>query len=103
MNHTDSCCNVMLGDVDEGTIAADLSAIRDAKAHICELAGKYGTSQETLSLRRVINAKRTKMWEVLNDSRSGKVRGYGAFPRKYADEYDEDIRKLLEIINKINS
>ena len=97
-----SCCNELIKDIDDETIQSDLSAIQEAKGLICELAGKYGTSKETLSLQRVINAKRARIWEILKDTLSRKAKGYGAFPRKYSEEYDSDIQKLIEITNRIN-
>jgi hypothetical protein len=93
---------VLLKDVDDVTIESNISAIKEAKDYICELADKYGTSKENLSLQRVINAKRTKMWEILADTLSRKIKGYGTFPKKYVDEYDSDINKLIEITNRIN-
>jgi hypothetical protein len=96
------CCNLLLKDIDDETLKADISAIQEAKKCICELAEKYGTSQDKLSLQRVINAKRTKIWEILTDSLSRKIKGYGTFPKKYAEEYDADINKLIEITNRIN-
>jgi hypothetical protein len=66
------------------------------------LARKYGTAREEQSLQRIIDAKRAKIWEILTDSLSRKIKGYGTFPKKYADEYDSDIGKLIEITNKIN-
>jgi len=100
-SHT--CCNVILKDVDDETIENNISTIQEAKRYISELAAKYGTSKENLSLQRVINAKRAKIWEILTDTLSRKIKGYGTFPKKYADEYDSDIKKLIDITNKINS
>ena len=102
LKQSDTCCNVLHKDVDDKTIADNISAIQEAKRYICELAEKYGTSKENLSLQRVINAKRTKIWEILIDTLSRKVKGYGTFPKKYAEEYDADINKLIEITNRIN-
>jgi hypothetical protein len=103
LKQPDSCCNVLIKDIDEETLVNNLKAIQEAKIYICELAEKYGTSVEKMNLQRVINAKRTKMWEILTDSLSRKIKGYGTFPRKYAEEYDNDINRLLEIINRINN
>jgi hypothetical protein len=52
-------------------------------------------------LQRIIDAKRTKVWEILNDTYSKKLKGYGQFPQLNAIEYDADIRALLEFTNKI--
>jgi len=88
-------------DVDDKTIETNISAIQEAKNYICELAEKYGTSKDKSSLQRVINAKKTKIWEILTDTLSRKIKGYGTFPKKYSEEYDADINKLIEITNRI--
>jgi len=102
LKRSNSCCNVLINDIDDETMATNISAIQEAKSYICELTEKYGTSKENLSLQRVINAKRTKIWEILTDTLSRKIKGYGIFPRKYVDEYDSDIKKLIDITNRIN-
>ena len=102
IKQSNSCCNLLMKDIDDETVKADISVIQKAKKCICELADKYGTSKENLSLQRVINAKRTKIWEILTDTLSRKIKGYGTFPKKYAEEYDADIKKLIEITDRIN-
>ncbi len=101
LKQNNSCCNLLMKDVDDKTIITNISAIQEAKNYICSLAEKYGTSKENLSLQRVINAKRTKIWEILTDTLSRKIKGYGTFPKKYAEEYDSDINRLIEITNRI--
>jgi|WetSurMetagenome_2_1015567.scaffolds.fasta_scaffold517243_2 hypothetical protein len=102
LKQNDACCYEVVKDVDNDVIAKNISVIREAETLICELAIKYGTAREEQSLQRIIDAKRTKIWEILTDSLSRKIIGYGTFPKKYADEYDSDIGKLIEITNKIN-
>lgn len=97
-----SCCNSLMKDVNDEIIATNIPVIQEARSYICELAEKYGTPQEKISLQSVINAKRTRIWEILTDTLSGKIKGYGIFPKKYTGEYDADINKLIEITNKIN-
>jgi len=50
----------------------------------------------------ITDAKRAKIWKILKDTLSGKIKGYGTFPKKYVSEYDSDIGKLIEITNRIN-
>jgi hypothetical protein len=102
LKKNDACCYEVLNDVDDDTILYNISIIKEARTEICILADKYGTSKEKLSLQRIIDAKRTKIWEMLNNTLSRKIKGYGTFPRKYIDEYDSDIGKLIEITNRIN-
>ena len=102
LKQNDACCYEVVKDVNNDVIEKNISVILEAKTLICELASKYGTSREEQSLQRIIDAKRAKIWEILTDSLSRKIKGYGTFPKKYADEYDSDIGKLIEITNKIN-
>ena len=101
LHQHNSCCNELVRDVDDDTIAVNIAVIHEALRYICGLAEKYGTTKEKLSLQRVINAKRTKIWEILTDTLSRKVKGYGTFPKKFSAEYDADINKLIEITNRI--
>ncbi|HKK43255.1 MAG TPA: hypothetical protein VJ963_12650 [Bacteroidales bacterium] len=100
-NSNNSCCNVLIKDIDDEILSNNISAIRKAKRYICELSKKYGTQEEKLSLQRIINAKRAKIWETLTDALTEKSKGSGAIPPKYADEYDIDITRLLEMVNEI--
>lgn len=101
IKQNNSCCNVLMNDVDDKTIETNISVIQEAKSYICELTEKYGTSKDKSSLQRVINAKRTKIWEILSETLSRNMRGYGTFPKKYAEEFDADITKLIELTNRI--
>lgn len=101
IKQNNSCCNVLLKDVDDKTIENNISVIQEAKSFICELAEKYGTSKHRASLHKAINAKRVRIWEILSETLSRNMKGFGLFPQKYAEEYDSDIRKLIEITNRI--
>lgn len=102
LQQQNSCCFELVRDIDDDTIASNITAIQEAKKYICVMAEKYSTTKEKLSLQRVINSKRTKIWEILTDTLSWKIKGYGMFPKKYSEEYDADINKLIEITNRIN-
>jgi hypothetical protein len=101
LKQNDTCCYEVVKDVGKEAIANNILIIQDAKTLICKLADKYGTFKEKQSLQRIIDAKRIKVWEILTDSLSNKIKGYGTFSKKYADEYDSDIEELIEITNKI--
>ncbi len=102
LEQSDSCCTEIVNDIDKGAMTNNLSAIQEAKTQICSLVKKYSTTRKTQRLQRIIDAKKTKIWEILNESFSTNLKAYGMFPNKFAEEYDFDIRKLIEITNKIN-
>ena len=39
--------------------------------------------------------------EILTNTLQGKIKGYSTFTKKYVDEYDTNIGKLIEITNMI--
>jgi hypothetical protein len=55
----------------------------------------------TQSLQRIIDVKKTKIWEILCDSKAKKLKGFGDFPQKMVKEYDRDIDELMAIADKI--
>ena len=55
----------------------------------------------TKSLQRIIDVKKTKIWEILCDSKAKKLKGFGEFPQKLIKEYDNDIDELMSTADKI--
>ncbi|MFO7619634.1 MAG: hypothetical protein R6W81_00005, partial [Bacteroidales bacterium] len=75
--------------------------IEEARKQICTLAEKYGTGKRVQSLQRVVDVKKSKIWEILCDASSRKQKGFGIFPKELVREFDEDIERLLAITEKI--
>jgi hypothetical protein len=97
-----TCCLEIEKDVSEKDKNYDLEIINKALEQICKLADKYEIEKRKQSLKRIVNAKKTKSWEILCDMKSRKQKGFGEFPKELTKEYDNDIEELLIIIEKIN-
>ncbi len=54
-----------------------------------------------MHIDRIIDAKKTSMWIILCDTTSKGLKGYGEFPKEYAQEFDSDIDKLQKLIANI--
>lgn len=100
-NSSQTCCAELNKDVDNSIIEQNLKVIEEALTQICLLKGKYNTEKTVQSLQRVIDAKRTKIWETLHNSKSRRVKGFGDFPQETVKEYNSDIDKLMAIAEKI--
>ena len=96
-----TCCFEIKNDVEIEKINQNLKVIEDARKQICKLAEKYDTDLHTQSLQRIIDVKKTKIWEILCDSKAKKLKGFGEFPKKLIEEYDKDIDELMTIAAKI--
>ena len=101
INQSIACCSEINKDIDINIINHNHSIVEESRKLICKLAQKYNTNKDIQSLQRIIDFKKTKIWEVLCDSSSKKLKGFGEFPQNLATEYDLDINELMTITNKI--
>jgi len=101
-NPNQTCCYELKKDIDFPTIEHNQEAIKEALSLICSLKEKYNTAKTVQSLQRIVDAKKTKIWETLHNSKSRRIKGFGEFPQILIKEYDGDIDQLMEITKKIN-
>jgi len=96
-----TCCFEIKNDVDNEALNQNLIIIEEARKQICVLKEKYNTDKTVQSLQRVIDAKKTKIWEILHNSKSRRMKGFGEFPQRLKEEYDEDIDSLMAIAENL--
>jgi hypothetical protein len=96
-----ACCYELQKDINYSTVEQNLKIIDEALAQICLLKEKYSIDKTFQSLQRVVNAKKTKIWETLHNSKSRRAKGFGEFPQSLIKEYDNDIYHLMAIAEKI--
>jgi len=96
-----TCCLEIKNDIGNEIINQNLKVIKDARNHVCNLVDKYSTDKHTQSLQRIVDVKKTKIWEILCDSKAKKLKGFGDFPQQLVKEYDRDIDELMAIADKI--
>jgi len=101
-NSKQTCCYELKKDLDKITIEHNQKVIKEALTIICSLKEKYNTDKSFQSLQRMVDAKKTKIWETLHNSKSRRMKGFGEFPQIHIKEYDGDIDQLMAITEKIN-
>jgi len=100
-NPTDLVMTKIVRDKTEDELERMQAALVEIKAYVEYMAIKYSLKSKNLDLNNVLRAQKSKMWEILCDSNSKGLRGYGKFPDEYADEFDKDIDDLQDLIKKI--
>lgn len=75
--------------------------VKEIKSYICYMHDKYDLRPFSFSLSQVVNSRKSKMWEVLCDTKSEKLNNRGKFPSEYAKEFDADIDKLLKLTESL--
>ena len=96
-----TCCYEIKNDIEKDSAIHNLEIIAEARKVICNLTEKYNTTKTGQSLQRIIAVKKTRIWEILCDSRAKKLKEFGDFPKELIKEFDKDIDELMNITNKI--
>ena len=95
------CCFEVDNDIKNNDKDHDLEIIGKARGQICKLAEKYNIAKNHQNLSKVINAKKTRIWEILCDVKSRRQKGFGEFPKEMIKEYDSDMDELIDITDRI--
>ena len=101
LNTGTSVMSIMDKDIPDQKVKSILAAIPEIKKHIAHLQKKYRLTNESYSQHSFIQSRKTKIWVVLSDTISRKLKGYGIFPQEYASEFDQDIETLQSLIDRL--
>lgn len=88
-------------DVPEYAFLSTTENIAKAKEMIEQLSSKYELSAQHSVMSRFIDSRKSKIWEILSGTNARGMKGYGPFPKEYAQEFDNDIKRLQEMVNKV--
>jgi neutral trehalase len=76
-------------------------AIAKIKKELNSISAKYNLRTEEIMMSRLVNSRKAKMWETINDTFSRKLKGYKEFPKETAEEFDSDISRLRKLIEEL--
>jgi Rad3-related DNA helicase len=88
-------------DLNEKKRKLTLQAVDEIEEDIARLAGKYQLTKQVMVESHFLNSRKSKAWEILNDSLSKRMNGFGEFPAEMAAGFDADIEHLLKLVNKL--
>jgi len=88
-------------DISEEKKKAILDALKNIRLTLEKIAEKYQLAKHEVDQSHYVSARKVKMWEVLNDTTTKRLKGFGDFPEEYAGEFDDDINNLIELVEKI--
>lgn len=78
-----------------------LAVIEQIRSYISYLKAKYDLESSVTDITRMIHAKKSTLWDILVDTSSSRLKGYGEFPAKHAKEFDSDLNELIALVNKL--
>lgn len=78
-----------------------LDVISQSRQIISNLQEKYNLKREETYLSRILAAYKSRAWEMLSDTKSKRMKGYGELQHEQAVILDKDIENLLKVISKL--
>jgi ABC-type arginine transport system ATPase subunit len=91
----------MTNDISPSRKKECLRNIAKARRILGQLFIKYGLYKHTTLISRFIDSRKSGIWEILCDTSSKRLKGYGEFPSENIKEFDNDINTLQKLIEKI--
>ncbi|HKK12522.1 MAG TPA: hypothetical protein VJ945_06795 [Flavobacteriaceae bacterium] len=101
LRKSNGSCFEIVDDLEESEIEFVLQKISVLKALIEKLALKYNLRKNISYTSRILQAKNSKIWEILGDSFSNRLKGYGKLSGEITDELDSDLSSMMEIIEQL--
>lgn len=100
-NSSEMILSHVVYDVEEKEKDHYLGVIRKIRDYLRIITKKYNLTSREVSFSQLLQAKKSGIWVILCDTTSHRLRGYGQFPKEYAEEFDSDISKLQELVQQL--
>lgn len=78
-----------------------LTKINEIKMILKGLKKEFDIKEEEITDEAIVNSRCAKIWEILNDLKSDKLKRYGEVPKELKDILDPKIERLIYLINEI--
>lgn len=88
-------------DVTEDDISNTMDFYKQIRDMIGKFVKKYRLDKDVTHMSRLIQAKNSRIWQILCDTNSNRLKGYGVLPEKIADELDDDVSSILQLIEEL--
>ena len=91
----------VVSDIDPEEKQRILAGIQEIKTELQALNERYMLKKQQLTESHFVNSRITKIWELLHDSSVKRMNAYGPFPDELKNTYEDDIRRLLKLVEKL--
>jgi hypothetical protein len=101
--NSSAAINVVEGSVTETERERITASLKQLQAMIASFARKYDLQPSKRSLRRILASDISQIWIALEDSRPGRIRGYGALSPASAASLEADLHEMLLLANTLRA
>jgi len=90
----------VISHLDQGTVETLQEMFRRLQATAHEMHQRYGFHSRKLDLERVLDAELSSLWEMLENCRPQRMRGYGPMDEESARRLEADMSILLDLVER---
>ncbi|MCM8771627.1 MAG: hypothetical protein NC922_00915 [Candidatus Omnitrophica bacterium] len=84
--------------IDEKEVMLKISKIKKV---LKDLKKEFNIKEEEMAETAIVNSRCAKIWEILNDLKSEKLKRYGEIPKDLGIILDPKIEEIIYLINEI--
>ena len=88
-------------DISEESINENRKIIGIIKEKLRKFQSEYNLTSRTYGVSQTINSRKSRCWEVLQETISKQLRGYGKFPENLSEPFDKEIKELIKLIEML--
>ncbi len=88
-------------DISEDKKTVVMNFIGEIKEEIKRLSERYDLKKQVVTESHFLDSRKTKAWEILNNSSVSRMNAFGKFPEEYKETYNSDIEHLLELVSRL--
>jgi hypothetical protein len=88
-------------DISEESIIKNRKIIDEIKIKLKNFQSEYNLTSRTYGVSQIIYSRKSRCWEVLQETVSKQLRGYGQFPEELAEPFDREIKELIKLIETL--
>ncbi len=88
-------------DIAGEVINSNLRVIEEVRKRLVNMKSKYNLTSKSFGISQVILSRKSRTWEVLQETVSRQLRGYGKFPEDLNISFDREIQEFIDLIEQI--
>lgn len=88
-------------DISEEAMTINRKIIDEVRKRLMNIKSEYNLTSKSFGVSQIVLSRKSRSWEVLQDTISKQLRGYGKFPEDLAVSFDQKIQDLIDLIEQL--
>ena len=95
------CFESMEVDITDDLINKNKNLIEQIKRKLSDFKSEYTLPTREIGVSQIILSRKSRCWEILQETFSDQLKGYGKFPEEIIESFDRKIQEMINIIEQL--